>query len=159
MWLGNLIAGIVVLALGVAVVFFSSQLAYLTEYGPGPGFLPLWLGIALTGCSIGIIIKTVLKADSLRPGGVYDPEGKGLFFKPRTKTGLKMLVLIVVTFLLFPLLGFSVGLAFFTTLSMRAIGKHRLILCGLAGISTAIGIHFLFGRWLDIPLPTGIIGW
>ena len=148
MWLGNLVAGIVVLALGVAVVFFSSQLPYLTEFGPGPGFLPLWLGIGLIGCSIGVLIKTFIKADRT-----------GLFLKPRTKIGFKMLVLIVITFLLFPLLGFSIGLAFFTTLSMKTIGKRRLIFCGLTGMITAVGIHFLFGRWLDIPLPTGVIGW
>jgi len=148
MWLGNLIAGIVVLALGGAVIFFSSQLSYSSEFGPGPGFLPLWLGIALVGCSIGVILKTLKKTDRT-----------GLFFKPGTRIGVKMLALIAGTFLLFPLLGFSIGLALFTAASMKTIGKHALIVCGLTGIVTAIGIHFLFGRWLDIPLPTGLIGW
>jgi hypothetical protein len=148
MWLGNLIAGMVVLALGGAVVFFSLQLPYSSEYGPGPGFLPLWLGIALMGSSIGVMIKTFLKTDRT-----------GLFFKPRTKIGIKMLVLIGITFLLFPLFGFSIGLALFTTASMKTLGKHRLVVCGLTGVVTAVGIHFLFGRWLDIPLPTGVIGW
>jgi putative tricarboxylic transport membrane protein len=148
MWIGNLIAGVIILALGAAVVYFSSELPYLTEFGPGPGFLPLWLGIALIACSIGVIIKTLLKTDRT-----------GLFVKPRTKVGMQMLVLIAVTFLLFPLLGFSIALALFSAISMKTIGKHRLIHCGLTGIVTAVGIHFLFGHWLDIPLPTGIIGW
>lgn len=30
---------------------------------------------------------------------------------------------------------------------------------GLAAVVTAVGIHFLFGHWLDIPLPTGWVGW
>jgi putative tricarboxylic transport membrane protein len=148
MWFGNLIAGFVVFGLGAAVIFFASELPYSTEFGPGPGFLPLWLGIGLVSCSLGVLVKTFLKADRAR-----------VFFKERTKLGIQMLVLIFITFLLFPLLGFSIGLALFTTISMKALGKHRLIPCGLTGVITAIGIHFLFGRWLDIPLPTGLIGW
>ena len=70
-----------------------------------------------------------------------------------------MLVMIVVAFLLLPLLGFSVGLALFTAASMRIIGKHGILMCALTFVGAAIGIHFIFGEWLSIPLPTGIVGW
>ena len=61
MRLADLIGGVVVLILGLAVVFFSSQLPYYSEYGPGPGFLPLWLGVVLIGCAIFVIPNQVLK--------------------------------------------------------------------------------------------------
>ena len=57
MWLADLIGGVVVLLLGFAVVFFSRQLPYMSEYGPGPGFFPLWLGLGIIGCGIGGKIK------------------------------------------------------------------------------------------------------
>ena len=53
----NLLAGIVVLLFGSLVAFSASQLPYKGEYGPGPGFLPLWIGIALIGCAIAAILK------------------------------------------------------------------------------------------------------
>jgi len=45
----DLLGGVVVLLFGLSVVFFSSQLPYTSEYGPGPGLLPLWLGVGLAG--------------------------------------------------------------------------------------------------------------
>ena len=51
MGVANLLAGIVVLLFGSLVAFSASQLPYKGEYGPGPGFLPLWIGIALIGCA------------------------------------------------------------------------------------------------------------
>ncbi len=148
MWIADLLGGLVVLLLGVALIFFSRQLSYMSEYGPGPGFLPLWLGIGLVGCALFVILmnlKEHAKADR--------------FFKPRTKLAVKMLVMIIIAFVFFPVLGFSIGLALFTGFAMRIMGKHSLILCGISAVLTAIGIHFIFGQLLYIPLPTGMIGW
>ena len=55
MRIADLLSGIVVFLLGVALIFFSRQLSYMSEYGPGPGFLPLWLGIGLVGCALFVI--------------------------------------------------------------------------------------------------------
>jgi putative tricarboxylic transport membrane protein len=148
MWLAELIGGVAVLILGVAVVFFSSQLSYYSEFEPGPGFLPLWVGVVLIGCAIFVIINILKKHVKI-----------GTFFKPRTKLGLHVLIIIFITFLLLPLLGFSIGLALFVGITMRIMGKHRWVSCGLTAVVTAIAIHFIFGHWLSIPLPTGIIGW
>jgi putative tricarboxylic transport membrane protein len=148
MRLADLIGGVAVLILGLAVIFFSSELTYYSEFGPGPGFLPLWVGIIITACAIYVIIDLLKK------------HGKaGEFFKPRTRLGLQVFITIIVTFLLLPLLGFAVGLALFIGVTMRMMGKHGWILCGLTAIVTAIGIHFIFISWLTIPLPQGLIGW
>ena len=148
MRLANLIGGVFVLILGLAVVFFSSQLTYYSEFGPGPGFLPLWVGIIISACGIYVVI------DLLRKQG-----GKEEFFKPRARLGLQIFIAILITFLLLPLLGFAIGLALFIGVTMRMMGKHRWALCGLTAIITAIGIHFIFISWLTIPLPRGLIGW
>ena len=144
----DLLGGVVVLLFGLSVIFFSSQLPYASEYGPGPGLLPLWLGVGLAGCAIAIILKAL-----------KNPGRGEAFFKPRTRVGIQMLAMIAVAFLLLPLLGFSVGLAVFAAASMRIIGKHGILACALTFLGAAIGIHFIFGEWLSIPLPTGIVGW
>ncbi len=148
MRLADLIGGVFVLILGFAVIFFSSQLTYYSEFGPGPGFLPLWVGIVISACGIYVVIDLLRK------------QGKtGEFFKPRTRLGLEILIAIIITFLLLPLVGFAIGLALFIGVTMRVMGKHRWALCGLTAIVTAIGIHFIFISWLTIPLPQGLIGW
>lgn len=148
MRLANLIGGVFVLILGLAVVFFSLQLTYYSEFGPGPGFLPLWVGIIISACAIYVVI------DLLRKQG-----GREVFFKLRTRLGLQIFITIIITFLLLPLLGFAIGLAFFIGVTMRMMGKHRWVPCALTAIITAIGIHFIFISWLTIPLPRGLIGW
>jgi hypothetical protein len=148
MWMADLIGGVVVLLFGLSVVIFSLQLPYMSEFGPGPGFLPLWLGIGIAGCAVAVILKVLKKRDRVEA-----------FIKPQTRVGLQMLGLIVCAFLLLPLLGFSVGLALFAATAMRLIGKHGMLACGLTAVGAAIGINVIFGLWLEIPIPTGIVGW
>lgn len=148
MWYARVCGGMAVLALGIAVVVFAHQLPYHSEYGPGPGFLPTWIGYALAACAIVVTIQEL-----------RTPDTGEAFFQGRTRTAVTVLLMIAVTFLLFPLLGFSVGFALFVAATMRAMGRHRLVTCATTSVVTAVTIHLLFVHWLDIPLPTGLIGW
>ena len=116
MWHARVFGGLAVLALGIAVIFFSRQLPYHSDYGPGPGFLPTWIGYVLAACA------AVVTAQELRAANTNET-----FFQPRTRMAVKVLVVIVTTFLLFPLLGFSVGFGLFICAAMRLMGGHR---CG-----------------------------
>jgi hypothetical protein len=148
MRIADLIGGAVVLLLGLAVIYFSSQMEYYSEFGPGPGFLPLWVGICITGFTIVLIFKILRKH-----------EKAGAFLKPRTREGFKLLIMIIATFLLLPFLGFSIGFGLFAGITMRVMGRHGWVACGLTAVGVAIGIRYVFGHWLSIPLPTGIVGW
>jgi len=148
MKVADLAGGLVVLLFGIAIVFFSSQLPYKSEYGPGPGFLPLWLGIVLIGSAVFVLLNILRKQVKV-----------DAFFKTGTKQSAMMFILIFISFLLLPLLGFAVGLAFFSGLTMRVMGKHSWMACGLTAVGIAIGVHFVFGQWLHIPLPAGIVRW
>ncbi len=44
---GDLIAGAVLAAFGIYVIWVAVKLPYVSDVGPGPGFFPLWLGIGL----------------------------------------------------------------------------------------------------------------
>jgi hypothetical protein len=147
MWVAELIAALIALALGLAVVLFSFQLSYMSEYGPGPAFLPRWIGFGIAICALVILVQVLKKSRKAVE-----------FFRPGTKMGIKIFIEILITFLLFPLLGFSIALGIFTGVAMRTMGKHRWISCGLTAAVTAVSIHFLFGHYLDIPLPTGMTG-
>jgi hypothetical protein len=148
MRIADLIGGAVVLILGLGGIFFSSQMEYYSEFGPGPGFLPLWVGICITGCAVVLILNLLRKH-----------EKAGAFFKLRTKEGFKLLIIIIATFFLLPLLGFSIGFGLFAGVTMRIMGRHGWVICGLTAVGIAIGIRLVFSYWLMIPLPTGIVGW
>jgi putative tricarboxylic transport membrane protein len=149
MWRAEFIGAWAVLLLGIFIIVFSIPLQYYTELGPGPGFLPLLLGI---GILIGGVIE-VVKAFMAK-----NRTEQGAFLTPRSKLGFQMLGLIVVGFILIPFLGISVGLSLCTAAAMKVIGKHKVLTCGLTAVGSAIFIHYVFGQWLDIPLPKGLIG-
>jgi hypothetical protein len=148
MRLADFIGGAVVLALGLAVILLSSQMQYYSEFGPGPGFLPLWIGIGITACAVVLILNLLRK------------HGKtGAFLKTQTREGFKLLLIIIVTFFLLPFLGFSIGFGLFAGITMRLMGRHGWVVCGLTAVGIAIGIRYIFGYWLSIPLPAGVVGW
>ena len=149
MWHANIIGGVVVFLLGITTSMLAwLDLPYSGEFGPGPGFVPLWLGIAMTACSIPVIVADLRSRDRSEK-----------LFRPETANCLKVLTLIGVVFLILPVLGFSAGLALITGGGMRLMGKHRWVSCVVTMIGTAVCIHYLFGQWLGIPLPNGMIDW
>lgn len=145
----HLAAGFAVLLLGIGTIVAAwLTLPYGGEFGPGPGFLPLWLGILLTLSALPVIWGDLRRRDRSAP-----------LFRPETAKCLQVLLLIVAVFLLLPVFGFSVGLALITGGGMRLMGKHGWVSCLGTVAGTAVCIHLLFGRWLGIPLPAGLIGW
>jgi putative tricarboxylic transport membrane protein len=149
MWHANIIAGLAVFLLGIATTVVAwTTLPYSGEFGPGPGFLPLWLGIALVVCSIPVIITDLRNRDRSEK-----------LFQPETWKCLKVLILIVIVFLTLPVMGFSAGLALITAGGMRIMGKRSWFSCVVTVIATAVCIHYLFGQWLSIPIPEGKLGW
>lgn len=149
MWYANILAGAAFFLLGVATTILAwLDLPYTSDFSPGPGFLPLWLGIGLMICSIPVIVAELInktKSEKL--------------VRPETVKCVKVLILIVAVFLLLPVSGFSAGLALITAGGMRLMGRHSWGSCAATVIVTAVAIHYLFGQWLGIPLPQGMIGW
>ena len=96
-----------------------------------PGFCRTWIGYVLAACAV------VVTAQQLRAANNNET-----FFQRRTRMAVKVLVIIVTTFLLFPVLGFSVGFGLFICAAMRLMGGHRWATCGVAAIGTAVSIHF-----------------
>ena len=53
---GDLISGVCIAAFGVYVTVAAARLPYVSEHGPGPGFMPLWLGIGLIVLALSLIV-------------------------------------------------------------------------------------------------------
>ena len=55
----DLWAGLALAALGVYIVVQAAQWEYLGPDGPGPGFFPLWYGIAMVVLSAALVVAGV----------------------------------------------------------------------------------------------------
>lgn len=54
---GELLAAIVLTGFGSFVIYEARSLPYHSEFGPGPGFFPLWIGIGIVACSLFLLAK------------------------------------------------------------------------------------------------------
>ncbi|MEO5845469.1 MAG: tripartite tricarboxylate transporter TctB family protein [Caldimonas sp.] len=144
------VAGAALLALGIA---FSAgalkHFAYWGENGPGPAFLPFWLGLLMALLAAMLFVGAVRSRD---PGPDWLPRGDGL-------RRLAIVLGATVAFVaLLNVIGMTLGTTLFLVVLMRFPDRQpwprtiavALVMAGL--------IYLVFARWLHVPLPTGPLG-
>jgi len=142
--------GLVVFAGAVA---FSAtawrQYAYWGENGPGPGFLPLWLGVAMAG------LAALLFAGATRSRAVGAP------WLPRGAGRRRLLAVLLATALFVALLdvvGMIFGTALFLAAILRLVERHAWpTALGVAAGAAAVN-YLVFTYWLRVPFPVGVLG-
>ena len=128
----------------VFVIFEARALPYWTANAPGPGFLPLWLGMFLACASA----ATFARAESSR--------------LPDRATAMRVATIVGLTAgaaALTPVAGLVLASGVFmgATLVYLRPGHPRGNLA--AAILTPIVVWLLFVRWLAVPLPAGLFGY
>ena len=139
---GDVASGAVLVALGVYIISDSGP------EGPGPGFFPLWYGIAMVILSLWLVVVSAVRPAAA--GAKIDWRGVG-------KAMLVWGVFAACTALLKPL-GFLTVLALLTLFIVGVMyGKPLKIACAAAA-GTTVGFYLLFSLALDVGLPVGPLG-
>ena len=127
---GALLAG-----LGVYIVVEARRWEYLGADGPGPGFFPLWYGLAMIALSLGLI-STSVAAPAAVPA--------------RADAAGRASVMLVMWFLFaFALFTFFVAVVMY----------RRPMLPSLAvAVGSALGFYLVFPLALGVALPRGLFG-
>ena len=140
-----------VLLLAFAVAFSAGALKNYSWWGPGgpgPAFMPFWLGLLMAGLSVLFLIKS-LKNPS--PGVAWLPRGEGL---------RDMLVVLGATIAFVALLnvtGMVIGTALYLGFLIRYLGKHRWWATLAIALGAASFNWLVFVHWLHVPFPEGMI--
>ncbi len=146
----DLISGVVWLALGVLLTLWSIRYNVGSVINPGPGFLPLLLGILLILLSL-ILLKQVRKSRSIKKA--RSPLTLPIGWK---KLSCTVLILLAATFT-FETIGYLLTVFFLMILLMLVaeLGGWKKIF--LIAILTALGVYVVFVLWLEQPLPVGFL--
>jgi putative tricarboxylic transport membrane protein len=139
------------IALGVAVAVESVSLGLWTRLGPGPGLLPLLLGVLLVALAVVWAAQSLLAA---RPVPGADDTSRTEAAEPLDLRYVAVVIgSLVVLAALLDLIGFQIAMALFLLLHLRWVG-HRgwLVSVGLA-LTGSAGTFVLFDRVLQVPLP------
>lgn len=146
----NQAGSLVFLAVSIYVLWETSTLDYLSSLGPGPGFFPLWLGIAMAGLSVAWFIQTTVRpAEPMEEG--YLPDRGGVV------RIASVLVSLTVLGALLEVVGFQLASFAFLLFLLVALGRQNLILTFFLSAVGSLGTFYLFKMWLHVPLPTASI--
>lgn len=152
----DFMASVVLIALGVFVVV--SGYAITEDSGAvfydAPGFLPIILGFALSGCS------AILLLSSLRDGGLGARlselgtwSGKKLRSKDTATSSVGILLMFVYSFLLFKLIPFWISSFIFLVGVMAYLKATKLIKGILISACTVAAIVLFFQVGFRVQLP------
>ena len=144
------IAGAALLALAVAFAAFAlRQYAYWGENGPGPAFLPFWVGLVLALLATLLLVGAVRARD---PGEPWLPPREGLL-----RIGLVLGATIAYVALL-GVLGMTLATALFLVVLVRWPDRQPWPTTIAVAVVVAALNYLVFARWLRVPLPTGPFG-
>jgi putative tricarboxylic transport membrane protein len=139
------------LLLAFAVAFSVGALKQYQWWGsggPGPAFMPFWLGLVMALLALSMLLRSLKQRD---PGTAWLPRGEGL---------RDMLVVLAATVAFIALLnvtGMVIGTALYLAFLVRSLGKHRWRVT-LAVALAAAGFNWLvFVHWLRVPMPEGML--
>jgi putative tricarboxylic transport membrane protein len=147
----DVIGGLFWLGVGILLSLWATRYSIGSLTLPGPGSLPLVLGLILILLSIILIARGIL---SSRVMGRDSP--------PLLLTGWKKGVYTVVILLLgaffFERLGYLLTFFLLIVFLMRGAGAQSWKRTVLVAICSALGVYLVFVRLLEQPLPLGLLG-
>lgn len=145
---GDVVSGAVLAALGVYIISEARLWNYSGPEGPGPGFFPLWYGIAMVALSLWLVVVSAVRPAARGAKVDWTSVGRAL---------LVWGVFAICTALLKPL-GFLTVLALLTLFIVAVMyGKSLKIACAAAA-GNAIGFYLVFSLALNVGLPVGPLG-
>jgi putative tricarboxylic transport membrane protein len=140
-------AGVLLVALGVFVSVQASRLPYWTDRSPGPGFLPLWLGVALVVCAAAVLVWSRATAPTPERSASTDVRARG------RSVAIALTLCTVMAAVLVPFIGFVASTAVLTAGAAWWLDPRRRTGIAAASLLTPALVWLIFVRWLSIPLP------
>jgi hypothetical protein len=139
------------LLLACALAFSAGALKYYGywgEGGPGPAFLPFWLGLVMALLALTMLIKSLKQKNA---GEAWLPQGEA------RKRVVAVIGITIVFVALLKVLGMVVATVLYLAVLMRYLGRISWPVTAAVSLGAA-GVNYLvFAYWLRVPFPQGIL--
>jgi putative tricarboxylic transport membrane protein len=145
---GDVVSGAVLTALGVYVISEARGWGYIGPDGPGPGFFPMWYGIALVVLSIFLMIGAIRKRTAASGGVQWHEVGRALIVWGAFAASVAAL----------KWLGFLLSFALLTAFIATVMYRRSAIYGVAAGVIGAAAFYVIFALGLNVALPVGVLG-
>lgn len=145
---GTVVAGLLVL-FGLLMIRQALKLPVgWTPIGPGSGFFPFWLSMAVTLTGAAIFAQSLREPKTEENQEAFVPARA---WKPLLITLLPMVAVIA----LMGYLGIYIGGGLYLAGYMRLVGRFRWVPILLISVLVPVALFFIFEKWFLLPLPMG----
>jgi putative tricarboxylic transport membrane protein len=144
-WVGDALVGLALAGGGAFLVTLSWPIPRGEVGNPGPGFLPLVLGLVLVGLGAGCAMRAWRGRDGT------------MIILAERKAVVCVVALFGCAFAFVPL-GFVPTMAVFLAVLFGVLASMRWWRAALAGGVASIAVWFVFERLLGLGLPVGVLG-
>jgi putative tricarboxylic transport membrane protein len=146
---GDVVSSAVLIGLGTYIVLHARRWEYLGADGPGPGFFPLWYGIAMIALALGLLATSV--APRAAPADAR-PGGGGIGRALATWTGLAVCVALL------GVLGFLLAFGLFTFFVVAVMYRRPIPAALAVAVAGPLAFYLVFPVALNVELPRGLLG-
>ncbi|HEU4370149.1 MAG TPA: tripartite tricarboxylate transporter TctB family protein [Methylomirabilota bacterium] len=122
---------------------------YWGATGPGAGFFPFWLGLAMAVLAALLLVRAARERE---PGPGWVPRGRGAV------RFLGVLGASVAFVTLLPWVGMALGTVLFLVVILKVLEGHSWTAAVGVAIGTAVVNWAVFTWWLRVPFPAGVLG-
>jgi putative tricarboxylic transport membrane protein len=140
-------SGLALAALATYIILQARQWEYLGPDGPGPGFFPLWYGIAMAALSGVLVVSSM-----------WREKDTGRVEWQKIGRALAVWLALAVSVAALKPLGFVVSFAALTFFIVACMYRRPLALAAAVAAASATAFHVLFPLALGVPLPAGVLG-
>jgi putative tricarboxylic transport membrane protein len=143
------VSGSALAALGIYIIVEARNWDYAAPEGPGPGFFPMWYGIAMIALALALVAQNLLAA----------PQRGGKPVRWR-EVGRVLVVWAAFAACVASLkyLGFVLGFGLFVLFLVRVMYARPWHAAAAVAAGAAAGFYLLFAVALDVRLPVGWLG-
>jgi len=145
------ITGIIVLIFSVAVIEGSRRMPPSGTFGPGAGFLPFWLGVAMAILSIILLVNAAREPVQASDRSPF-PKGRAIVAILEAAVALAAFILLLET------LGFLVSIALLTAFLLRVVEREGWLTTVMVAVANSAGLYVIFHMLLGVSLPKNILG-
>ena len=148
----EMITGIVLLVLSGLVIWGADQMPPSSSFGPGAGFLPLWLGILLAVLATILFVTAWRRQATEKDAQSVFPGKQALFAIAAVLVGLAVYIFLIET------LGYLVDTFLLIVFLMKAVEREKWPLTLIIAVATTAALFITFQILLKITLPSNMFG-
>ncbi|MHB8907432.1 MAG: tripartite tricarboxylate transporter TctB family protein [Syntrophales bacterium] len=148
----DLITGVVLLVLSGFVIREAWLMPPSATFGPGSGFLPLWLGLILAVLAVILLATTWTRRATEKDGISPFPGKKALIAIGSVLGGLAVYISLI------EVVGFLLDTFLYVAFLLGVVERESWLRTLLVAASTTAGLYLIFQVLLGVTLPSNMFG-